>query len=170
MHWNEKPKVTFYSGLESPLICWHAHCVYVIRHILSSMSRSVQNVKWDLPLYFVLQIGFHTVNRCSIQFHLSCTNAVIRGRGCSRMQFGFIVVVPPFMFEVICICIQSLQTRSVSLMRSLMRLSPGPAARAKASDGLWNLLFPFAAWGVFHYCTVQTLTEFSIIMSSAAVP
>lgn len=33
---------------------------------------------------------------------------------------------------------------------------------------LWNLLFPLAAWGIFHYCTVRTLTESSIIPSSAA--
>lgn len=104
-----------------------------------------------------------TVNRCAIQFHLPSTNVLIKGLGSTGMQPGSIVVVPSFMSEVICICIQSLQKLSVSLMRSLMRRSPWTSDQGQGlrriikspissrSMGRFSLLHSTDAYGILYY-------------------
>lgn len=72
---------------------------------------------------FFYKLSFQAVNRFAVLFHLPSTNALIRGLGNTGMHPGSVVVVSPVMSEEICICIESLQKLSVSLMRSLMRLS-----------------------------------------------
>lgn len=106
---------------------------------------------------------FQTVNRCAVLFHLPSTNALIRGLGSTGMQPVSVVVVPPFMSEVICICIQSLQKLSVSLMRSLMRLSPWTSDQGQGlrrimkspissrSMGRFSLLHSTGAYGILYY-------------------
>lgn len=79
------------------------------------------------------------------------------------MQPESIVVVPPFMSEVICICIQSLQKLSVSLMRSLMRLPPWTSDQGQGlrrimkspissrSVGRFSLLHHTDAYRILYY-------------------
>lgn len=87
----------------------------------------------------------------------------------SGMQPESIVVVPPFMSEVICICIQSLQKLSVSLMRSLMRLPPWTSDQGQGlrrimkspissrSVGRFSLLHHTDAYRLLCYPTEQGL-------------
>lgn len=108
-------------------------------------------------------------DRCTILFHLSSTNVLIKWLGITVMLSGFAVVVPPFRFEVIYICIQSLQKLSVSLMRSLMRFSmdqrPGPGPQTD-----YEISYFPSQHGVFYYCAVRMLTTSFVIMSSTSVP
>lgn len=67
----------------------------------------MQIVKQDRTLFFFYKKRLSDSKQMCILFHMSYTNAIIRGLGSTGMQPEF-VVVPPFMFEVICICIQSL--------------------------------------------------------------
>lgn len=68
----------------------------------------MQIVKQDRTLFFFYKKRLSDSKQMCILFHMSYTNVIIRGLGSTGMQPEFIVVVPPFMFEVICICIQSL--------------------------------------------------------------
>lgn len=73
------------------------------------------------------------------------------------------VVVPLPMSEVICICIQLLQKHSMSLMRSLMRLSPWTSDQGQGlsrimkslissrSTGRFSLLRGTDAYGIRYY-------------------
>ncbi len=124
-------------------ISWGLHALFWVRWITESNGEPIFYKSFFYPDWTDVQYW----SICQVQMLLS------EALASTGMQPGSVVVVPLFMSEKICVCIQLLQRLSVSLMRSLMRLSLWTGA--KASDGLWNLLFPLAAWGVFHYCTVR---------------
>lgn len=79
-------------------------------HTYSTLRRWAAEWKREPHFYllmFFVWLACQTVNKCAILFHLSSTNTHIRKLGSGGMQTELIVVVPPFMFEVIYICIQS---------------------------------------------------------------
>lgn len=119
------------------------------------------------PVFFY-KLFSHTVSRCEILVHLPSTNALIRRPGGTRM-LHWSVVVPPFMSEVICLCIQSLQKLSVSLMRSLMRLSPWTSNQGQGLRRIMKSPISPRSMGCFSLLH-SMLTESSIILSTTAGP